>query len=36
MDAAYAYGRKVALIGRSMVRNMGIARDLGLLHIPRA
>ena len=34
MDAANAHGRKVALIGRSMVRNMGIARDLGLLHIP--
>ncbi|MCA2215244.1 ribonuclease J [Jidongwangia harbinensis] len=34
MDAAYEYERKVALIGRSMVRNMGIARDLGLLRIP--
>ncbi len=34
MDSAAAHGRKVALIGRSMVRNMGIARDLGLLHIP--
>jgi ribonuclease J len=34
MDAAYEFDRKVALIGRSMVRNMGIARDLGLLHIP--
>jgi ribonuclease J len=33
-DAAWEYDRKVALIGRSMVRNMGIARDLGLLHIP--
>ncbi|HYN97925.1 MAG TPA: ribonuclease J [Pilimelia sp.] len=33
-DAAYQHHRKVALIGRSMVRNMGIARDLGLLHIP--
>jgi ribonuclease J len=33
-DAAYQHDRKVALIGRSMVRNMGIARDLGLLHIP--
>ena len=29
LDAAYEYDRKVALIGRSMVRNMGIARDLG-------
>jgi ribonuclease J len=33
-DAAYQHDRKIALIGRSMVRNMGIARDLGLLHIP--
>jgi ribonuclease J len=34
MDAAFEFDRKVALIGRSMVRNMGIARDLGLLRIP--
>jgi ribonuclease J len=34
MDAAWEYDRKVALIGRSMVRNMGIARDLGLLNVP--
>jgi ribonuclease J len=34
MDAAFEYERKVALIGRSMVRNMGIARELGLLRIP--
>ncbi|GID25849.1 ribonuclease J [Paractinoplanes brasiliensis] len=34
MDAAWEFDRKVALIGRSMVRNMGIARDLGLLNIP--
>ncbi|MEV4478670.1 ribonuclease J [Micromonospora coxensis] len=33
-DSAIEHGRKVALIGRSMVRNMGIARDLGLLNIP--
>jgi ribonuclease J len=33
-DSAYEHERKVALIGRSMVRNMGIARDLGLLRIP--
>jgi ribonuclease J len=26
--------RQVALVGRSMVRNMGIARELGLLNIP--
>jgi ribonuclease J len=34
LDSAAEHGRKVALIGRSMVRNMGIARDLGLLNIP--
>ncbi|MDT4987755.1 MAG: ribonuclease [Micromonosporaceae bacterium] len=34
LDAANHHGRKVALIGRSMVRNMGIARDLGILRIP--
>jgi ribonuclease J len=33
-DSAQEHGRKVALVGRSMVRNMGIARDLGLLRIP--
>jgi ribonuclease J len=33
-DVAAAHGRKVALVGRSMVRNMGIAADLGLLNVP--
>jgi ribonuclease J len=33
-DSAFEHDRKVALIGRSMVRNMGIAKDLGLLRIP--
>jgi ribonuclease J len=34
LDAAHAHGRRVALVGRSMVRNMGIAKDLGYLHVP--
>jgi ribonuclease J len=34
LDAAYAHGRRVALVGRSMVRNMGIAADLGYLKVP--
>ena len=34
LDAAQKSGRKVAMIGRSMVRNMGIAADLGYLHVP--
>jgi ribonuclease J len=34
LDAAQQHHRQVAFIGRSMVRNMGIARDLGLLRIP--
>ncbi|MBG0739393.1 ribonuclease J [Paeniglutamicibacter antarcticus] len=35
MDAAHRHGRKVAFVGRSMVRNMGIARELGYLTVPR-
>ncbi|MFD6363633.1 ribonuclease J [Streptomyces roseolus] len=34
LDAAHEYGRRVAFVGRSMVRNMGIARDLGYLKVP--
>ncbi|MFM7599170.1 MAG: ribonuclease J [Actinomycetota bacterium] len=34
IDTAAAHGRKVAFVGRSMVRNMNVARDLGYLTIP--
>jgi ribonuclease J len=34
LDAAVANDRKVVLMGRSMVRNMGIAADLGYLKVP--
>jgi ribonuclease J len=34
LDAAVASERQVALVGRSMVRNMQIARELGLLYVP--
>ncbi|WP_102191900.1 ribonuclease J [Microbacterium aurantiacum] len=34
LDAAAAHGRRVALLGRSMVRNMTIAADLGYLTVP--
>ncbi|GDY30496.1 ribonuclease J [Gandjariella thermophila] len=34
LDVAEANGRKVVFVGRSMVRNMGIAADLGLLRLP--
>jgi ribonuclease J len=34
LDVAHAYDRKVCVLGRSMVKNVEIASDLGLLKVP--
>ncbi len=34
LDTALRHGRKVTFVGRSMVRTMGVARDLGYLRVP--
>ena len=34
LNMAVRHGRKVVYVGRSMVRNMATARDLGYLHVP--
>jgi ribonuclease J len=34
IDAAHLNNRKIIFVGRSMIKNMGIARDLGYLKIP--
>ncbi|BDT88165.1 ribonuclease J [Nocardia cyriacigeorgica] len=34
VDVAQKYGRRICFVGRSMVRNMQIAQDLGYLSVP--
>ena len=34
IEAAKKVGRKVCIMGRSMVRNTQVARDLGFMHVP--
>jgi ribonuclease J len=34
IDLAYTHSKKVSFVGRSMVRNMSLASELGFLHIP--
>lgn len=35
VDMAYKYGRRIAIVGRSMVNVITVARDLGYLRVPK-
>lgn len=35
LNVAFEFGKKVALVGRSMESNFQVARDLGYLHVPQ-
>src|SRR5439155_828942 len=34
IDCAVRFDRRVALVGRSLITHVAVARDLGLLHVP--
>ena len=34
LDIAHAVGRRVVMLGRSLLQNVAVARELGLIHLP--